>query len=249
MSRWLTAPVQKMCKTRLALAGKWGGLGASGLSGRGQCGPGVRRLHVGGQQTVLGQKCSQRDPAHARGHVGQELAAVEQVAAYEEPGPTKHGSSFPFKQSIEIHALRKHIPPIGGLEHTGRTLSGFKPGGVSGRIKSVGRFHWESERCGHRLRVLRVEKCKAAHLYSARRTPEGSLMSTVVEAPLEMVEAVAALRLPPRGDQRLQFLMDRNTNGELTAEEKEELEALVELSETISLLRAQALSVLGRKPT
>jgi hypothetical protein len=73
-------------------------------------------------------------------------------------------------------------------------------------------------------------------------------VSAVVEAPVEMVEAVAALRLPPRGDRRLQFLMDRNTDGELTSEQKEELEALVELSETISLLRAQALHLLGRKP-
>jgi hypothetical protein len=73
-------------------------------------------------------------------------------------------------------------------------------------------------------------------------------MSAVIEAPIEMVEAVAALRLPPRGDHRLQILMDRNTNGALTPEQKEELEALVELSETISLVRAQALHVLGRKP-
>jgi hypothetical protein len=74
-------------------------------------------------------------------------------------------------------------------------------------------------------------------------------MNLVVEAPVEMVEAVAALRLPPRGDRRLQLLMDRNTNGNLTAEQKEELEALVEFSQTIALLRAQALHVLGRKPT
>jgi hypothetical protein len=73
-------------------------------------------------------------------------------------------------------------------------------------------------------------------------------MSAVIEAPIEMVEAVAALRLPPRGDHRLQILMDRNTNGALTPEQKEELEALVGLSETISLVRAQALHVLGRKP-
>ena len=73
-------------------------------------------------------------------------------------------------------------------------------------------------------------------------------VSAVVEAPVEMVEAVAALRLPPRVDRRLQFLMDRNTDGELSSEQKEELEALVELSETISLLRAQALHLLGRKP-
>jgi hypothetical protein len=73
-------------------------------------------------------------------------------------------------------------------------------------------------------------------------------MTTVVEAPLTMVEAVAALRLPPRADQRLQVLMDRNTDGALRSEEKEELEVLVELSETIALVRAQALHVLGRKP-
>jgi hypothetical protein len=74
-------------------------------------------------------------------------------------------------------------------------------------------------------------------------------MSAVVEAPLEMVEAVAALRLPPRGDRRMQILMDGNTNGALSPDQKEELESLVELSETIALVRAQALRLLGRKPT
>ena len=73
-------------------------------------------------------------------------------------------------------------------------------------------------------------------------------MATVVEAPLNMVEAVAPLRLPPRADRRLQVLMDRNTEGALEPEEREKLEALVELSETIGLVRAQALRVLGRKP-
>ncbi len=73
-------------------------------------------------------------------------------------------------------------------------------------------------------------------------------MRAIVEVPREWIEAVAALRLPPRGDRRLQILMDRNTNGALTPEQKEELEALVELSETIALVRAQALRVLGHKP-
>lgn len=63
-----------------------------------------------------------------------------------------------------------------------------------------------------------------------------------------MVEAVAALKLPPRTDQRLQILMDRNTEGSLGNDEKTELEALVELSEMMSLVRAQALHVLGRTP-
>jgi hypothetical protein len=63
-----------------------------------------------------------------------------------------------------------------------------------------------------------------------------------------MVEAVASLRFPPRADRRLQRLMDRNTQGLLSSEEKEELETLVELSESLSLVRAQALRLLGRQP-
>jgi hypothetical protein len=63
-----------------------------------------------------------------------------------------------------------------------------------------------------------------------------------------MVEAVAALRLPPKADQRLQTLMDRNTNGGLTPEERDEMVALIEMSETISLVRADALQLLGRAP-
>lgn len=73
-------------------------------------------------------------------------------------------------------------------------------------------------------------------------------MAAVVEAPLEMLEAVAALRLPPKADRHLQALMDRNTNGALTPAERDELEALVELSEMISLVRAEALHLLGSHP-
>jgi hypothetical protein len=74
------------------------------------------------------------------------------------------------------------------------------------------------------------------------------MMSAVIEAPMEMVEAVADLRLPPKADRRLQDLMDRNTNGALTPEEREQLEALVELSESIALVRSQALHLLKRPP-
>jgi hypothetical protein len=73
-------------------------------------------------------------------------------------------------------------------------------------------------------------------------------MSTVIEAPVEMVEAVADLRLPPKADRRLQDLMDRNTNRALTPEERDQLEALVELSESIALVRSQALYLLKRPP-
>jgi hypothetical protein len=71
---------------------------------------------------------------------------------------------------------------------------------------------------------------------------------TAKQDPLELAETVAALRLTPKADQRLQELMDRNSNGLLTKTERADLEALVEMSENLSLLRAKALLVLGRKP-
>ena len=71
---------------------------------------------------------------------------------------------------------------------------------------------------------------------------------TVVSAPLDWVESVSALKLPPRSDRRLQELMDRNNEGRLTGEEREDLEYLVELSEELSLVRAEALHLLGRDP-
>lgn len=73
-------------------------------------------------------------------------------------------------------------------------------------------------------------------------------MSAVVEAPVDLIEAVAALRFPDTTDHLLQELMDRNNQGALTADERQKLEALVELSESLSLVRAQALHLLGRKP-
>jgi hypothetical protein len=73
-------------------------------------------------------------------------------------------------------------------------------------------------------------------------------MSALIQAPVELLQAVAELHLPPRADQRLQELMARNTNGALTEAERLELEALVEWSESVAPMRAQALHLLGRKP-
>src|SRR5262249_38671258 len=87
-------------------------------------------------------------------------------------------------------------------------------------------------------RVQPLEWVKLRGAPSGRgRGAEDRPLAAVFEAPVEMVEAVAALRLPPRADRHLQALMDRNTNGVLTPAEREELDALVELSETIALLR------------
>lgn len=74
-------------------------------------------------------------------------------------------------------------------------------------------------------------------------------MSTTIDAPVEWVETIGRLRLPGKSDVRLQQLMDRNNEGELDAEEREELESLVELSERLSLVRAEALLLLGRRPS
>jgi hypothetical protein len=63
-----------------------------------------------------------------------------------------------------------------------------------------------------------------------------------------MVETVAALRLPPKADRFLQNLMDRNNEGHLAPHDREGSEALAELSETMALVRAQALSLVGRFP-
>jgi len=74
-------------------------------------------------------------------------------------------------------------------------------------------------------------------------------MNTTIDAPVEWVETIGQLRLPSKADDRLQQLMDRNNEGELAADEREELESLVELSERLSLVRAEALLLLGRRPT
>jgi hypothetical protein len=74
------------------------------------------------------------------------------------------------------------------------------------------------------------------------------MLMTVISAPLDWVESVSELRLPATADRRLQELMDRNTEGQLTREDRADLQSLVELSEKLSLVRAEALRLLGRKP-
>jgi len=73
-------------------------------------------------------------------------------------------------------------------------------------------------------------------------------MSAILEAPVTSWNPSPTCAFPPKTDELLQRLMDRNTEGQLSATEREELEALVELSERMALLRAQALRLLGRSP-
>ena len=73
-------------------------------------------------------------------------------------------------------------------------------------------------------------------------------MNSVIAAPVDWIESVGDLRLPAKTDHRLQDLMDRNTEGLLNPVEREELEALAELSERLSLVRAEAWQILGKQP-
>ncbi len=73
-------------------------------------------------------------------------------------------------------------------------------------------------------------------------------MDVTVDAPLKWVESITMLRLPQHADRRLQELMDRNNEGRLSDQERADLAALAELSEQLSLVRAEALHLLHRKP-
>lgn len=69
-------------------------------------------------------------------------------------------------------------------------------------------------------------------------------MPQQISAPTEWVEAISELTIPDKMNGRLQHLMDLNTEGQLSPEERDELSCLVELSERISLVRANALVLL-----
>jgi hypothetical protein len=74
-------------------------------------------------------------------------------------------------------------------------------------------------------------------------------MSGDEQARRRILEAAAGMRMPQEVDQRLQWLMDRNNEGALTPAERDELEALVEASEMIALVRAKVLRALGQEPS
>jgi hypothetical protein len=73
-------------------------------------------------------------------------------------------------------------------------------------------------------------------------------MPAAISVPESWVVSVGRLSLPKRTDRRLRELMDRNNEGLLTDAEREELESLVEWSESVSLLGAEAFRLLGKRP-
>lgn len=69
-------------------------------------------------------------------------------------------------------------------------------------------------------------------------------MSQHVLVEIEMPAQMDGFKLPPGVNGRLQDLLDRQDRGEtLTANEREEAEGLVDLAETLSLLRLRAQRV------
>ncbi len=73
-------------------------------------------------------------------------------------------------------------------------------------------------------------------------------MNPTLPTPRDLLESFAEIRLPAKTDARLQWLMDRNSAGQLESHERDELESLAELGEDLSLFRARTLVVLGRQP-
>lgn len=71
-------------------------------------------------------------------------------------------------------------------------------------------------------------------------------MGRTIDVSLRCVEDIATLVLPEKANQHLQQLMDRNNEGLLSDQERMGLAALVELSARLSLVRSQALHLLGR---
>jgi hypothetical protein len=70
-------------------------------------------------------------------------------------------------------------------------------------------------------------------------------MGALVTVPREALEALESFRFPPQLDRRLQDLMDRNNEGQLSESERDELAGLADLSERMSLHRAQVHQLLA----
>jgi hypothetical protein len=79
--------------------------------------------------------------------------------------------------------------------------------------------------------------------------PVEKLMAAILSARTreQLLEVLADFRLPASADAHLQRLMDRNNDGQLSSDERDGLNALVELGSLFGLLQAQSMSLLGRK--
>ena len=65
-------------------------------------------------------------------------------------------------------------------------------------------------------------------------------MPQTIQAPFEYIEEIANLEFPTVTQGKLRDLMERNNEGGLSDGERQDLQALVELSERLALIRGQA---------
>jgi hypothetical protein len=81
-----------------------------------------------------------------------------------------------------------------------------------------------------------------ANVLSQLLEPVGRLM------PVEFARELAALKATPEVQARIDELADKCNEGELTEAERAEYDAYVDAIDVISILQAQARSVLARQP-
>src|SRR5262249_45405816 len=90
-----------------------------------------------------------------------------------------------------------------------------------------------------------------SQLHPSPQSPDISsqLLEPVVgNRPLEFAQELAALRAAPDVQARIDDLADRCNQGQLSDEERAEYEAYVDAIDGLSILQAQARSVLARQP-
>ena len=65
-------------------------------------------------------------------------------------------------------------------------------------------------------------------------------MGQTVEIPVQFLVEMAGIEFPASTQEKLDRLMDKNNEGLLSAEEREELKALVDINERVSLIKGRA---------
>ena len=65
-------------------------------------------------------------------------------------------------------------------------------------------------------------------------------MSQTIEIPADFLEELAEYQFPPSIQDQITRLMDKNTEDQLSEDERKELQALVELSESVSIMKGRA---------
>lgn len=72
-------------------------------------------------------------------------------------------------------------------------------------------------------------------------------MGQTIEIPVEFLEEVAELRFPSSVQDQMAKLMDKNNEGLLSKDEQKKLQALVDLSELVSITKGRARLLLQQK--